>query len=577
MRIGFVDFISWDYTAETVRRAPLGGSQSALVYLARELAAIGHDIVLINRTTTPGRFEGIEHVHHDDNISQIVPPLKLDALVAVQLADHGKRLKAAIGDRAKLVMWLTDAAGTRAARALLDPAQIQSYDSIVCVSQWHLNEYKSAFPIDPSRARVFLNGFAPGFANLFGGGDVLPHKVWPPILTYFSGPDRGLDLLLDLFPAIRAQIPGSRLQVFSGMKLYRVMDDQDTAQMHALYKRCRDTQGVEYIGPLPQSELAERLKSVSLLTYPTQFLETSCIVAMEAMAAGCTVVTTDRGALPETTAGFGRIVPYDLPREEFSRRFVEQVVAALRQREESPAECEAMLRRQVDFVNENYTWPKRARQWADWLAELPARPARWSTAALDAADRDLQSARHLLAAGQVEQAAELCTGVLTEQPQLADALYLLGTCEQRAGQYAGAESLFRQAVDVDHWAPAYPAALGLTLAAGGKPDDGIEWLCRAIDMQPIFPEAFNNLGTILFNMGKFDEAFASFRKAIAQRPDYAEAHNNLGNALLSKGDLPGAIAAFESALAAKPDYSMAQRNLAIARQRAGHQDSSRGA
>lgn len=48
LRIVFLDPIEWDYVIDTPRVRPLGGSQSALCYLAEELAKRGHAVALYN-------------------------------------------------------------------------------------------------------------------------------------------------------------------------------------------------------------------------------------------------------------------------------------------------------------------------------------------------------------------------------------------------------------------------------------------------------------------------------------------------------------------------------------------------
>jgi len=58
--------------------------------------------------------------------------------------------------------------------------------------------------------------------------------------------------------------------------------------------------GVDYLGSVGQRQLREVAATCRALAYPCVFPETSCIVAMEAMAAGCVVVGTSLGALPET-------------------------------------------------------------------------------------------------------------------------------------------------------------------------------------------------------------------------------------------------------------------------------------
>ena len=48
-----------------------------------------------------------------------------------------------------------------------------------------------------------------------------------------------------------------------------------------------------------------------IFAYPSIWHETSCIAAIEAMAAGCEIVTTNLGALYETCSPFGRFINFD--------------------------------------------------------------------------------------------------------------------------------------------------------------------------------------------------------------------------------------------------------------------------
>ena len=91
---------------------------------------------------------------------------------------------------------------------------------------------------------------------------------------------------------------------------------------------------------------------------------------MEALAAGCRVVTSDLAALGETTAGFGSLVAVDGDRGAYARRFVAAVVEVLAAIATDPAAAREHLDRQLAYVESQCVWPRRARQWADWLATI---------------------------------------------------------------------------------------------------------------------------------------------------------------------------------------------------------------
>jgi len=61
-----------------------------------------------------------------------------------------------------------------------------------------------------------------------------------------------------------------------------------------------------------------------------------------------------------------------------------------------------------------------------------------------------------------------------------------------------------------------------------------------------------------------DEAIAQLQKALQINPDYADAHNNLGCALIQKRSVNEAITHFQKALQINPGYADAQINLSNA-------------
>jgi glycosyltransferase involved in cell wall biosynthesis len=245
------------------------------------------------------------------------------------------------------------------------PAERDAYDAIVFASEWQRSEFLPRFSLSPERTAVMRNAVAPAFLDLFADGQpIRPQKTTPPVLAYTSTPFRGLHLLVAAFPAIQAQVPGVRLRIFSSMRVYQTSSVEDEKSYGFLYQHCRQTPGIEYVGSLPQPLLAREMRGVSMLAYPNTFPETSCIAALEAMASGCRIVTSKLGALPETTAGFAKLISTEQDEQSYLREFVTETVAAL----QGLPSAEEELRRQVDYIRQNATWDIRAKEWAAWLA-----------------------------------------------------------------------------------------------------------------------------------------------------------------------------------------------------------------
>ena len=118
---------------------------------------------------------------------------------------------------------------------------------------------------------------------------------------------------------------------------------------------------VRFTGPLPEPELVGLLQTAAVAAIPSLY-EGFSLPAVEAMACGTPLVTTDAGALPEVVgsqAGL-RVRAGD----------VDELTAALRLVLEKPSLQEQLGRAGRRRVLASYTWRATAERTADWYARV---------------------------------------------------------------------------------------------------------------------------------------------------------------------------------------------------------------
>lgn len=370
MKIAFIDFTRKDFTVETVYHNPLGGTQSVLCYLSETLAQQGHEIFLITHTSAPGMYRGVMCLSAQNIQRDLLR--SLDALVISNSPESGKNIKPLLGDKTLLILENGHAHDQPRVQCLSNPDIRSVYDAIVLKSNWQKTYFHKKFDLEPAQVFIIGNAASPGFDNLFPEQTaILSQKSKPPVLAYISTPFRGLDILINIFPKIREMFPDITLNVFSSMKVYHISQSEDKKRYGWLYRKCQETQGIKYRGPVAQPQLAEELKSTSLLTYPNTFAETSCIAMMEAMASGCWIISSQLGALPETGAGFAELIPDVENRDVYKAQFIKSTIEALNQFTSAQNDAlENHLRQQVNYANQCYNWVTIAQQWIQLLEHL---------------------------------------------------------------------------------------------------------------------------------------------------------------------------------------------------------------
>lgn len=195
--------------------------------------------------------------------------------------------------------------------------RMEKFDSILALSEWHKhflttggaciasgpggNAQVQFDPLDAERVRVFGNAIEPSY---FDGPDAPERK---PIALYSSSPDRGLDVLLRLWPRVRDVIPDAELHFCYSSVYDKVAESNPVvAKFRDEIRSLEQQPGVRNLGSLDQKTLAATMQAASVWCAPSwhspssqPFYETYCIGAHEAAAAGCCLVVSGWGALVE--------------------------------------------------------------------------------------------------------------------------------------------------------------------------------------------------------------------------------------------------------------------------------------
>lgn len=250
----------------------------------------------------------------------------------------------------KNVIWQHLYTDQGAVQGMHYPKFTDNIDQYVYVSDWQLAQFIKEFNVGNFNNTVIKNAIDP-----------IEFKVKPSDkirLIYTSMPNRGLEILLDAWDIMnRSDI---ELTVYSSNIIYGKQYSDSIIGIHdKLFDRCRSTPGISYKGYGLNQAVRKSLQSAHILAYPSIYPETSCLAAIEAGAAGCKIVTTNYGALPETCDKWATYVPYSSNYKEL----VENYATVLSKTIDEYSAIEYNIKDQSMWFNEVYSWNNRTYDW----------------------------------------------------------------------------------------------------------------------------------------------------------------------------------------------------------------------
>lgn len=254
---------------------------------------------------------------------------------------------------------------------LMDPQFVKYFKAFVFVSNWQYERFMESFKMPMEKCYVLKNAIKP----------FEPHKKpkGKLQLLFHPNPIRGLDILLEsikLIPEEDFELhifheldPDERKKQYEqGLQTYEyshVVPQEEEFLRYCLRLANNDKRVVRHTRT-NNSKVREQLMNTHIFAYPTYFLETSCICMIEALAAGCSVLTSNLGALPETGMGFARHYGFIPDRKKHIERFTRELKRTITEYRTGQFDSQ----HQVEVINKQYSWDTRIEDWVQFSKEL---------------------------------------------------------------------------------------------------------------------------------------------------------------------------------------------------------------
>jgi FkbM family methyltransferase len=307
MKIAIIDKLGLCYDGETLKKSGLGGSESAVILIAKELQKIGFAVTVFNNCkdsnhSKPGVYEDVRYIDNSDAAGHTE---EYDlVIVSRTVAPFTSNDWPMIHTAKKKILWLHDTfiEGDQIMENLVVEGKI---DRVFTLSDWHTT-YVLNCTHGPKRNFEVLKKKI--FQTRNGAVCHIPEVDLsakdPNHFVYNSSATKGMiPLVEDIWPKIRERLPEARLTVIGGYYRFREGAEPDAQEntVEQLSKRqdLKDL-GVTFTGVIPQYEIAKILANAWMMLYPGAFPETFGISSLESLLYKTPLVTTRFGALEET-------------------------------------------------------------------------------------------------------------------------------------------------------------------------------------------------------------------------------------------------------------------------------------
>jgi glycosyltransferase involved in cell wall biosynthesis len=390
-KIAIIDVIGLTYDATTVETYGLGGSESAVIYMAKELSRIGFDVTVFNNCldsrAKEGVYDGVQYIDlsrlHQKNdyvcdvmvVSRTVVPFlpsqywkdfNYPVSIFTQLKNSAKHK----------ILWMHDTfcAGDQLLEELVVDGHI---DEIFTLSDFHTTYVTNChhgrrrnYEVLKNKMFMTRNGARQWIDNV----DIQAKDK--NLFIYNASLTKGMVPLVNrIWPELKKHIPAAKLKVIGGYYRFRdgaPPDAQEVEWRKLIEREDLKKLDIEFTGVIPQKEIAQHLANASFMIFPGAFPETFGISTLESLLYNTPLITTRFGALEETAIDLAcykidyaiepNVLFTDINTDKQIQKFIETAVRAY-----NTPYLHLQKMQYCDIVKDIAGWDTVALQWKQHL------------------------------------------------------------------------------------------------------------------------------------------------------------------------------------------------------------------
>ena len=323
MKLAIIDIIGIPYDGNTIDNRGLGGSESAVTLVAKELAQIGFEVTVFNNCqldhAKPGVYDRVTYRPLDELANEHVFDVVISSRTIIpftkpedyhKLNDNrafpfqGMNLYDRILAKAKMrILWMHDTfcLGDNLIEEL---AVADRITDIFTLSDFHLTYVTNCHHgkrrnFEVLKRKMFIT--RNGARNYRKEVDIAAKD--PDLFVYNASVTKGMMPLVNLiWPHVKRHIPTAKLKIIGGYYRFSTASEPDQQEkdwrVMAADPKLAEL-GIEFTGVIPQREIADILTAANFMIYPAAFPETFGISTLESLLYNTPVLTCRFGALEE--------------------------------------------------------------------------------------------------------------------------------------------------------------------------------------------------------------------------------------------------------------------------------------